>query len=103
VYTVLPASQVHSAADRKAAIQLQKDLQTNNPDESWQIYRCAEEGDLMNPLERLYALCYRILGNQDTTQLVLRIAGADGAEIDVTAMKIMLDARSALDAGAGEP
>lgn len=102
MYTVLPASQVASVADRKAAVQLQQDLQTNNPDENWQIYRLAEQGDLMNPLERLYALCYRILGNQDTTQLVLRIGCTDGTEVDVSAMKIMLDARSTLDAGAGE-
>lgn len=96
-YTVLPNPPAVSVGTRAEAELLRKDLQVNNPAEDWQLYKNVDKGDLSNPLERLYALTYRLLGVEDSTNMVLLIQNLDGTETDVTAMRIMIDARSAID------
>ena len=96
-YTVLPHPPVVSAETRAEAELLRKDLQVNSPAEDWQLYKNVDKGDLSNSLERLYALAYRLLGSEDPTDMALVIQNLDGTETDVTAMRIMIDARSAID------
>lgn len=98
-YTVLPNPPAVSAETRAEAEQLRKDLQANSPAEDWQIFKNVDKGDLSNPLERLYALAYRLLllQDEDPTNMAMLIQNLDGSETDVTAMRIMIDARSAID------
>jgi len=99
LYSVIDTSTLNNnLPDRSAAQLLLEDLQRDNPDGAWQIFKQVEE---MNPnvLEYLYALASMLLeaAKVNPIETGLQVYNLDGSISHKNAVTIMNDARKFID------